>query len=111
MADPILTHQAARTMDRGSEYETVGPGVTDQSLGATGAVGDYLALLICVVTTAATSVVQIKDGSGSAIIVLPNAVGGGVGTYTIPLGLISTSGAWKITTGNGVAVIATGKFK
>jgi hypothetical protein len=102
---------AARPLDRGNDYETVAAGQSDQALGATGAAGDLLSLLICVVSTAATSQVQIKDGSGSAITVLPNAVGGGVGTYTIPLNLISIAGAWKVTTAAGVAVIATGEFK
>jgi len=94
----------------GTEWETVAASQTDQSLGATGAAGDYLESLLCVVATAATSQVQIKDGAGSAITVLPNAVGAGVGTYPIPIGLVSLSGAWKVTTAAGVSVIATGNF-
>ena len=94
----------------GTEWETVAASQTDQALGATGAAGDYLESLLCVVATAATSQVQIKDGAGSAITVLPNAVGAGVGTYPIPVGLVSLSGAWKITTAAGVSVIATGNF-
>jgi len=99
-----------RARSAGSQYETVAASQTDQSLGATGAAGDYLEMLICVVATAATSQVQIKDGAGSAITVLPNAVGGGVGTYPIPIGLVSTGGAWKVTTAAGVSVLATGNF-
>lgn len=94
----------------GREYETVAASQTDQVLGPTGATGDYLECLVCVVSTAATSQVQIKDGSGSAITVLPNAVGAGVGTYHVALGLTSTSGAWKVTTAAGVSVIASGDF-
>lgn len=95
------------------EYETVAASATDQILGATGGVGDYLEGLLCVVATAATSQVQIKDGNGSAITVLPNAVGAGVGTYYVPIGLITanaTTPGWKITTAAGVSVIGTGKF-
>ena len=92
------------------DFETVAAGQSDQVLGATGAAGDWLQRLICVVTTAATAQVQIKDGSGSAITVFPNSPGGGVGTYTVELGLKSLSGAWKITTGAGVAVIGVGDF-
>lgn len=99
-----------RVIAGGSQYETVAASQTDQAMGATGATGDYLESLICVVSTAATSQVQIKDGAGSAITVLPNSVGAGVGTYILPVGLISLSGAWKITTAAGVAVIATGRF-
>lgn len=99
-----------RVIAGGSQWETVAASVTDQSLGATGATGDYLECLVCVVATAATSQVQIKDGAGSAITVLPNAVGAGVGTYTVPIGLISLAGAWKVTTAAGVSVIGTGRF-
>jgi len=97
----------------GYEYETVAVSQTDQILGATGAVGDYLECLLCVVATAATSQVQIKDGNGSAITVLPNAVGAGVGTYPIPIGLTcvnATTPGWKVKTGAGVTVLATGNF-
>jgi hypothetical protein len=98
------------TSDGGTEYETVAASQTAQVLGAIGAAGDLLSRLICVVTTAATAQVQIKDGSDTAITVFPNSPGGGVGTYTIPIGLQSRTGAWQVTTGAGVAVIACGVF-
>lgn len=96
--------------DAATEYETVAASQTDQVLGATGAAGDYLGKLVVVVTTAATAQVQIKDGTGTAITVFPNSPGGGVGTYVLPLGLKSNSGGWKVTTGAGSAVIASGLF-
>ncbi len=99
-----------RVITGGSQYEAVAASQTTQTLGPTGAVGDYLECLTCVVATAATSQVQIKDGANTAITVLPNAVGAGVGTYTIPLGLISTNGAWQVTTAAGVSVIGSGRF-
>lgn len=92
------------------QYETVAASQTDQAMGPTGGSGDFLEGLLCVVSTAATSQVQIKDGSGSAITVLPNAVGPGVGSYYVPINAASTSGAWKVTTAAGVAVFATGRF-
>lgn len=98
------------TSDGGSEYETVAASQTNQVMGTVGAVGDLLSRLICVVTTAATAQVQIKDGADAAITVFPNAPGGGVGTYTIPIGLQSRTGAWQVTTGAGVTVIACGVF-
>ncbi len=97
----------------GVEWETVAASQTDQILGATGGQGDYLEGLVCVVATAATSQVQIKDANGSAITVLPNAVGAGVGTYYVPLGLVSlgaTTPGWKVTTAAGVSVIGIGNF-
>jgi hypothetical protein len=115
-SDPLRTDPTGTTTQpvslAGAGYETVAAGQTDQVLGATGAAGDRLDSLTCVVATAATSGVSIKDGAGSAISVLPDNVGGGVGTYTIhfPRGLVSASGAWKVTTGAGVSVIAAGQF-
>jgi hypothetical protein len=97
-------------IDGVGDYETVAASQTNQVLGGTGAAGDYLGKLVCVVSTAATAQVQIKDGANAAITVFPNSPGGGVGTYTIPLGVKSTVGAWQITTGAGVAVIAIGAF-
>src|SRR4249919_3533923 len=42
------------TTSGGFEYETVAASQTDQIMGATGAVGDYIEGLVCVVSTAAT---------------------------------------------------------
>lgn len=90
------------------EYETVAASQTAQILGTSGAPGDYLSHLICVVTTAANSAVTLLDGATS-IPVLIDAVGPGVGTYTIPIGA-GCKTAWKVTTAAGVAVIAVGLF-
>ena len=94
-------------------YEHVTVSQTAQVLGTTGAVGDYLHRLICTVSTAATSVVQIVDGTGTGVLthtILPNAVGGGIGVYNIELNIVSANGAWKVTTGAGVEVMAVGIF-
>lgn len=98
------------TINGGADYETVAASASDQVLGSSGAAGDYLGRLVCVVSTATSAQVQIKDGSGSAITVFPNSPGGGVGSYQVPLGIKSTGGAWKVTTGGGVSVIACGIF-
>jgi hypothetical protein len=92
------------------QYETVAAGQTDQVLGTNGGAGDYLEGLLCVVATAATSTVQIQDGAGSEITVLPANVGAGIGSYYLPIKAISTAGAWSVTTGAGVSVVATGRF-
>lgn len=93
----------------GSEYETVAASQTGQVLGLTGAKGDYIAKLICIVSTAATSQVTLIDGATS-IVVLPNNVGQGIGTYTLPIEIKSVSGAWSVTTAAGVSVLAAGSF-
>ncbi len=90
-------------------YETVAASQTGQVLGGTGAKGDYISHLVVVVATAATSQISLIDGSTS-IVVFPNAPGSGIGTYTVPLGLASQSGAWSLTTGAGASAIAVGLF-
>jgi len=90
-------------------YETVAASQTAQVLGGSGAAGDFLDTLTLVVTTAATAAVSILDGSIS-IAVFPNSPGGGVGTYVLPLKIRSQTGPWKVTTGAGVAAVATGSF-
>lgn len=110
-AEFVDTTNRVAVIEQGQfDYETVAASQTDQTLGVTGAVGDFLHRLVCVVTTAATAQVQIKDGSGSAITVFPNNPGGGVGTYPVELNITSTAGAWRVTTGAGVAVLAVGRF-
>ena len=96
--------------ERFRDYETVAVSQTDQVLGANGAIGDVIERLIIVVATAATAAVSIKDGGGSAISIMPNSPGGGIGAYVVPLGLRSLAGAWKVTTGAGSTVIAVGRF-
>lgn len=98
-----------RTINGGFQYEFVNVSATNQVMGATGASGDYLDKLICVVTNVTTSQVQIKDGSGTAITVLPNNVAA-IGTYVIPIGLKSTVGSWQVSTAATVTVLATGLF-
>lgn len=75
-----ITHN---TVQSPGEYETVAASQTDQALGATGALGDYLEGVLCVVATAATAQVQIQDGDGTAITVFPNSPGAGVGSYSV----------------------------
>jgi hypothetical protein len=94
-------------------YEHVAVSQTAQVLGATGAVGDYLHRLICTVSTAATGNVQIVDGTGAGILthtILPASPGAGIGTYNIEVNAVSANGAWKVTTGAGVEVMAVGIF-
>lgn len=95
------------------QYEHVAASQSAQVLGGTGAKGDYLHRLICTVSTAATAAVSIVDGAGTGILthlVLPNSPGGGVGVYNIEFNAISQDGAWKVTTGAGVEVMAVGIF-
>src|SRR4051812_35845565 len=95
------------------EYETIAASQTDQVIGASGAAGDYLAGVLIVPGTTAAGAVSIKDGAGSAITIF---AGGGTTALTalipffVPLGIKSTSGAWKISTGANVTAIGVGNF-
>lgn len=91
-------------------YETVAASQTDQALGATGAAGDQLAGLLIVPATTGAGTVSIKDGSGSGINVFVTGTLADLTPIWLPLGIRSTSGAWKVTTGANVSVIAVGSF-
>jgi methionine-rich copper-binding protein CopC len=94
-------------------YEHVAAGQTAQVLGTTGAVGDYLHRIVCTVTTGATGNVVVVDGSGAGILthtVVPASASLVPGVYNVELNVVSANGAWKITTGAGVEVMAVGIF-
>lgn len=91
----------------GTEYETIAAS-TAQVMGTAGAVGDLLARVIVVVTTALTSTATIKDGAGAEVTIVPANTP--VGTYVVDLGMRSVVGAWTITTGAGATAIAVGQF-
>lgn len=92
-------------------YETVAASQTGQALGAAGAKGDYLDHLVIVPASTSPGAVTIIDNATS-IAVFP----GGASSLTtlapiiVPLGVTSKSGAWSITTGANVSVIACGQF-
>lgn len=95
-----------------SQYETVAASQTAQALGPTGGAGDFIEALIIVPASVSPGVVTLLDNAIS-INILP----GGASSLTelkpiyVPLGLISVSGAWKVTTGANVSVIAIGRFR
>lgn len=96
----------------GTDYETVAASQTDQALGATGKLGDLLAGILIVPATTSPGAVAIQDGTDSAITVYA----GGASSITelnpvwLPLGIRSKTGAWQVTTGANVSVIAAGNF-
>lgn len=94
----------------GDEYETVAAGQTDQVLGATGATGDFLKGLLIVPATTGAGTVAIQDGADSAINVFVTGTLADLTPIWIPLGIKSRSGAWSVTTGANVSVIAVGSF-
>jgi hypothetical protein len=113
---PGTTNKVWLTDINDGEYETVAASQTDQILGATGGVGDYLSGVLIVPGTTAAGAVSIKDGNGSAISIF---AGGGTTplstliSFFVPLGIRSrnaTTPGWKITTGANVTAIGVGNF-
>jgi hypothetical protein len=96
----------------GTEYETVAASQTDQSLGATGATGDYLSGVLVIPATTSPGAVAIKDGAGSAITVFTGGATsvGSLVPFFVPIGAKSGAGAWKVTTGTNVSAIGVGDF-
>lgn len=101
-----------RVVTAGRSYETVAASQTAQALGATGATGDTIVGLVIIPAVVACGAVDLLDNATSISIF----VGGGTTALTdakpfyVPLGMVSASGAWKITTGASVSVIAIGSF-
>lgn len=94
------------------DYETIAASQTDQALGTTGGVGDYLIGMLIVPATTSPGAVQIKDGGGSAITVFAGGSSSvsNLVPFFVPLGARSYSGGWSVTTGANVSVIAVGNF-
>lgn len=104
--DPVFTDSSQAVAQAASQ------GPTAMSGGGGGAVGDYLAGVLIVPATTSPGAVSFQDGSGSAITIF---TGGATSVadlkpFFVPIGAFSTSGAWKITTGAAVSIVARGRF-
>jgi len=89
-------------VERQMGYERVEASATDQALGATGAAGD---LLEAVIVEANTGAITIKDG-GTTVLTL--AASWALGR--LELNLVSSAGAWTITTAAATSCLAVGRF-
>ncbi len=93
------------------EYETVAASQTAQVLGATGAAGDYLSgLLVTPATTSPGNVIILDNATSITVFVGGASSVSNLVPFFISLGMISVSGAWKVTTGSNVSVIGIGNF-
>lgn len=92
-------------------YETVAASQTAQVLGTTGGAGDYLRRLIIVPATTSPGNVLLLDGSTSMTVFLGGASSiNELRPIEVDMDMVSTTGAWKVTTGAAVSVIAVGDF-
>jgi hypothetical protein len=81
-------------------------------IGPTGAAGDFIegvliipAVVGCGAVTLLDNATTVMAFAGGGTTALPD-----VKPFWIQLGIKSASGAWKITTGANVSVIAVGRF-
>jgi hypothetical protein len=93
------------------EYETVAASQTAQVLGATGGTGDYISGLLVIPATTSPGVIALLDNATSITVFTGGSSSvSNLVPFFIPLGMISVSGAWKVTTGASVSVIGIGNF-
>jgi hypothetical protein len=96
-----------------TQYQAVGASQSNTALGpGGGAAGDYLSHLTIVPATTNPGAVTVADGGGSAITLF---AGGGASVaslvpFTVAIGAKSAAGAWKVTTGSAVSIVACGQF-
>jgi hypothetical protein len=92
-------------------YETVAASQTAQIIGGAGAIGDYIGGVLIVPATTSPGSVALLDNATSITIFTGGASSvADLAPIWVPLKMFSVSGAWKITTGANVSVIAVGKF-
>lgn len=107
--DPQLNALASMGKAFLGQYRQVAASQTAFVLGATGAIGDVVSALIITPSNVAAGLVTLLDNA----IAIPIFAGGTLADLTpiiIPLNMVSVSGAWKVTTGAAVTVIAIGSF-
>ena len=104
-----IDHQPIGEVWKGFEYATVAASQTAQVLGASGALGDYIEGLLIVPATTSAGTVALLDNSTSMNVFVTGTLSNLTPIY-IPLHMRSVSGAWKLTTGAAVSVIAIGRF-
>ena len=97
-----------RTKD---QYEWVDASQSSQVIGVTGGVGDLMKRLIIIPNTTGAGTVTLQDGSNTAMDIHK---GGGtlvdLKPFVVEIQARSAAGAWKVTTGANVTVIAVGDF-
>ena len=96
----------------GTKYESVTANMNNQPLGAVGAVNDLLMAVTIIPASTSPGTVSIKDGSNTAITIFTGGASSvsNLVPFTVTLNIHSIQGAWQITTGENVSVVATGDF-
>lgn len=118
---PVLTVAGAAVVKGGvpvvngaSIGNTVAASQTAQVLsatqgGGTGAAGDYISHCLIQPTTTAAGTVTVLDNA-TVMYTFTTGTLSNLATIPVPLGMVSVSGAWKVTTGANEIVTCVGKF-
>lgn len=109
--DPAVAKLTTLASAVAGEYETVAASQTAQVLGATGGTGDYIAgVLVIPASTSPGNVLLIDNATSITIFAGGTSSVSNLVPFYIPLGMVSVSGAWKLTTGANVSCIGVGNF-
>lgn len=106
IGDPALSKFAT------GKYITVAASTGPTTLQtSTGAIGDYISGILVIPTSTSPGAIVLTDNA-TAITVFAGGASSisNLVPFFIPLGAVSASGAWKITTLANASVIAIGKF-
>lgn len=106
IADPALSKFAT------GKYVTVAASTGPTTLQtSTGAIGDYISGVLVIPSSTSPGAIVLTDNATAITIFAGGASSlSNLVPFFIPLGAVSTSGAWKITTLANASVIAVGKF-
>jgi hypothetical protein len=113
-AGAALVKGGVGTVNGGSTYQHVAASQTAAVLQtSTGAAGDYLSHCVIYPTTTAAGSVHVfdnTDAAGTLVIEFATGTLSNLSPIPIPVGAVSTAGAWKVTTGAAETVVCFGKF-
>ena len=97
-----------------ADYQNVPASTTVQLAGQSGQgrQGNVIERLLIIPATTSPGAVTITDGGGSAITVFTggNSSVADLRPFWVNVGARSAGGAWQLTTGANVSVIAVGRF-
>lgn len=98
-------------LDLYSEFEPA-PVSATTVMGATGAIGNYLATLTITPLSLSPGAVSVKDGTGTAIQLFAGGTSsvGDLKPFQVMLGWYSKIGGWSLITGANVTAVGTGDF-
>lgn len=115
-AGAALVKGGVGVVNGGNFYQAVAASATATVLqSSTGAAGDYLSHCVLYPTSTSPGVVTVFDNTnaaGTSAILFPGGASSlsNLAPIPIPVGAISVSGAWKVTTGASISVVCYGKF-